>query len=156
MRSNAKQRRLWLIAAFLGIVALLVFLPLARSQGRTQWAVAFDSADAGFYQITWEEPATNRFAPRFVSRARVFYVLKVFSRTEIPSPFRSVLGTDRAAVGMALYDPEAKQELGHIVAIDAEHRFEDGSSGEALLLMTTDRTKTWVRRANMTNVWVGR
>src|SRR5580765_7006824 len=107
------------------MLALITAPMLVRQQDRTQWSVVFDTADAGFYQKTWEEPATNLFGPKFVSRARVLGVVKVFSRTEVPSP--GVLGTNVLRVGDHLYDPASKREIWTVLAVERKHEFDDGT-----------------------------
>ena len=86
MKPQGKKRRFWLLVLLFAIALLLLAQPLIRPSGRTQWAIVFDSADAGFYRLTWEEPATNRFGPKYVSTARVRFGLKICSRTEVPNP----------------------------------------------------------------------
>lgn len=58
-------------------------LPFTRARGRTEWAVALDSADAGFYRLTWESPNTNQPDRKFISNAYVIGILKIFSRTDV-------------------------------------------------------------------------
>jgi hypothetical protein len=78
------KRRWWLIPLVLLVLALLLVLPFTRAHGRTEWSIALDSADAGFYRITWEDPNTNQPDRKFVSNAYVFGILKIFSRTDTP------------------------------------------------------------------------
>ena len=134
----------------------LITVPLVfRQPEHTQWSVVFDSADAGFYQKTWEEPATNLFGPKFVSRARVLYVLKVFSRTEVPSP--GVLGTNTLQLGDRLYDPATRRELWRVLAIERRHEFEDGTDRDGVLVTScVTGGEAWLPREKLGKVLVGR
>src|SRR5689334_9633504 len=52
------------VVVLLILLALITITVAFRHRERTQWSVVIDSAEPGFYQITWEEPATNRFGPK--------------------------------------------------------------------------------------------